>query len=229
MRPRIEWRISDAPVAYPEALAVMEARVEAIREGRAPELVWLLEHPPLYTAGTSAKPEDLVAPDRFPVYRAGRGGQFTYHGPGQRVAYVMLDLKPRGGDVRQFVCDLEGWLIDTLQSFNLKGERRTGRVGIWIAGPDGDKKIAALGIRVRRWVSFHGVAVNVDPDLEHFSGIVPCGVRDAGVTSLLDQGIAVPMAEVDVALRVAFEQRFGVETQTGAAERAAPVARSRTG
>jgi len=229
MRPRIEWRISDAPVAYPEALAVMEARVEAIREGRAPELVWLLEHPPLYTAGTSAKPEDLVAPDRFPVYRAGRGGQFTYHGPGQRVAYVMLDLKPRGGDVRQFVCDLEGWLIDTLQSFNLKGERRTGRVGIWIAGPDGDKKIAALGIRVRRWVSFHGVALNVDPDLEHFSGIVPCGVRDAGVTSLLDQGIAVPMAEVDVALRVAFEQRFGVETQTGAAERAAPVARSRTG
>ena len=229
MRPRIEWRISDAPVAYPEALAVMEARVEAIREGRAPELVWLLEHPPLYTAGTSAKPEDLVAPDRFPVYRAGRGGQFTYHGPGQRVAYVMLDLKPRGGDVRQFVCDLEGWLIDTLQSFNLKGERRTGRVGIWIAGPDGDKKIAALGIRVRRWVSFHGVALNVDPDLEHFSGIVPCGVRDAGVTSLLDQGIAVPMAEVDLALRVAFEQRFGVETQTGAAERAAPVARSRTG
>lgn len=222
MKP-VEWRIADAPVAYPEALAVMEARVEAIREARAPELVWLLEHPPLYTAGTSAKPEDLVAPDRFPVYRTGRGGQFTYHGPGQRVAYVMLDLKPRGGDVRQFVCDLESWLIDTLASFNLKGERRTGRVGIWIAGPDGDRKIAALGIRVRRLVSFHGVAINVDPELEHFSGIVPCGVRDAGVSSLLEQGIAVPMAEVDVALRLAFERRFGVQTQTGAAERAAPV------
>ena len=213
MKPRVEWRIADAPVPYPEALATMEARVEAIREGRAPELVWLLEHPPLYTAGTSARPEDLIAPDRFPVYRTGRGGQFTYHGPGQRVAYVMLDLKPRGGDVRQFVCDLESWLIDTLASFNLKGERRTGRVGIWIAGPGGDKKIAALGIRVRRWVSFHGVALNVDPELEHFSGIVPCGVRDAGVTSLLDLGIAVPMTEVDVALRGAFERRFGVETQ----------------
>jgi lipoyl(octanoyl) transferase len=212
----VEWRIADRPVAYPEAVAAMEARVAEIRDGTAPELVWLVEHPPLYTAGTSAQDADLVEPDRFPVHRTGRGGQFTYHGPGQRVGYVMLDLKRRGSDVRQFVCDLESWLIDTLAAFNLKGERRTGRVGIWIAGPGGDAKIAALGIRVRRWVSYHGVSLNVDPDLTHFAGIVPCGVRDAGVTSLLDQGIAVSMAEVDVALRNAFEQRFA-RTETGAA------------
>jgi lipoyl(octanoyl) transferase len=212
----VEWRIADSPVAYLEAVAAMEARVAAIHDGTAPELVWLVEHPPLYTAGTSAQDADLVEPDRFPVHRTGRGGQFTYHGPGQRVGYVMLDLKRRGADVRQFVCDLESWLIDTLAAFNLKGERRTGRVGIWIAGPGGDAKIAALGIRVRRWVSYHGVSLNVDPDLAHFAGIVPCGVRDAGVTSLLDQGIAVSMAEVDAALRDAFEQRFA-RTETGAA------------
>jgi lipoyl(octanoyl) transferase len=217
----VEWRICDRPVAYPEAVATMEARVAAIREGSAPELVWLVEHPPLYTAGTSAQDGDLVEPDRFPVHRTGRGGQFTYHGPGQRVGYVMLDLKRRGSDVRQFVCDLESWLIDTLASFNLKGERRTGRVGIWIAGPAGDAKIAALGIRVRRWVSYHGVSLNVDPDLTHFAGIVPCGVRDAGVTSLLDQGIAVSMAEVDVALRRAFERRFA-RTKTDAASSQRP-------
>lgn len=214
---KVEWRISASPVAYPEAVAAMEARVAAIRAGAAPELVWLLEHPPLYTAGTSAQDQDLVEPDRFPVYRTGRGGQFTYHGPGQRVAYVLLDLKRRGGDVRQFVHDLEQWLIDSLAAFNLRGERREGRVGIWIAGPDGDAKIAALGIRVRRWVSYHGVSLNVDPDLSHFAGIVPCGVRDAGVTSLLAQGIVASMAEVDVALRAAFERRFGVPTETGAA------------
>jgi lipoyl(octanoyl) transferase len=212
----VEWLIADRPVAYPEAVATMEARVAAIHAGSAPELVWLVEHPPLYTAGTSARDTDLVEPDRFPVYHTGRGGQFTYHGPGQRVGYVMLDLKRRGSDVRQFVCDLESWLIDTLAAFNLKGERRAGRVGIWIGGPGGDAKIAALGIRIRRWVSYHGVSLNVDPDLSHFAGIVPCGVRDAGVTSLLDQGIAVPMAEVDVALRNAFEQRFA-PTETGAA------------
>jgi lipoyl(octanoyl) transferase len=213
----LEWRISDAPVAYPDAVTAMEARAAAIREGQAPELVWLLEHPPLYTAGTSARDADLVDPGRFPVHRTGRGGQFTYHGPGQRVAYVMLDLKPRGGDVRQFVCDLESWLIATLAAFNLKGERRPGRVGIWIAGPGGDAKIAAIGIRVRRWVSYHGVSLNVAPDLAHFSGIVPCGVRGAGVTSLLEQGITASMAEVDLVLRAAFERRFAASTETGAA------------
>jgi len=218
----VEWSVADAPVAYADAVAAMEARVAAIRAGAAPELVWLLAHPPLYTAGTSAREEDLVEPGRFPVHRTGRGGQFTYHGPGQRVAYVMLDLKRRGGDVRRFVHDLEQWLIDTLALFNLRGERRQGRVGIWIAGPGGDAKIAALGIRVRRWVSYHGVALNVDPDLSHFRGIVPCGVRDAGVTSLLDQGIVIAMAEVDAALRRTFERRFGLTTETGAANTRRP-------
>lgn len=223
----VEWRVSDAPVDYAEAVAAMERRVAAIRDGTAPELVWLVQHPPLYTAGTSADDADLVEPGRFPVHRTGRGGQFTYHGPGQRVGYVMLDLKRRGGDVRGFVRDLEQWLIDTVASFNLRGERRDGRVGIWIARPGGpntgEDKIAALGIRVRRWVSYHGVALNVDPDLTHFSGIVPCGVHDAGVTSLLDQGIAVPMAEVDLALRRCFETVFGVTTATGATSPRRPL------
>ena len=211
----LEWRADDRPVDYPEAVAAMEARVAAIRAGRAPELVWLLEHPPLYTAGTSARDADLLEPDRFPVYRSGRGGQFTYHGPGQRVAYVMLDLKTRGCDVRGFVRDLEDWLIATLARFNVTGERRAGRVGIWVdrGGPnDRDRredKIAAIGVRIRRWVSYHGVALNVEPDLSHFQGIVPCGIREAGVTSLVDLGLPVAMADVDMALRSAFEEVFG--------------------
>ncbi len=212
----VEWRIDDAPVPYPTALAAMDERVADIRAGRAPELVWLLEHPPLYTAGTSARDGDLVAPDRFPVFRTGRGGQFTYHGPGQRVAYVMLDLARRGGDVRRYVCDLEAWIIATLARFNVKGERRTGRVGIWVdrsreKGPGREDKIAAIGVRVRHWVSLHGVALNVDPDLGHFAGIVPCGIADPryGVTSLADLGIYAQMAEVDGALRASFAGVFG--------------------
>jgi lipoyl(octanoyl) transferase len=213
----IDWRISDQPVAYLEALAVMEARVEAIAKGTASELIWLLEHPALYTAGTSAKPADLIAPDRFPVFTAGRGGQYTYHGPGQRIAYVMLDLRRRGNDVRAFVCNLESWLMDTLAAFNVRGERREGRVGVWVSrpemsaggGPGREDKIAALGIRVRRGVTFHGISLNVEPDLEHFSGIVPCGVTRHGVTSLADLGLPVTMHDADVALRTAFEGRFG--------------------
>src|SRR6516162_5912222 len=209
-----EWRISNRPVAYQEAVAAMEARAAAIAAGDANELVWLLEHPPLYTAGTSARPEHLVEP-RFPVFSTGRGGQFTYHGPGQRVAYAMLDLKRRGGDVRRFVAGLEEWLIRTLAAFNIRGERREDRVGVWVRRPDkGDgceDKIAALGIRVKRWVTLHGVSLNVDPDLSHFGGIVPCGVGDPryGVTSFLDLGHVVSMAEVDMALRRAFEEVFG--------------------
>jgi lipoyl(octanoyl) transferase len=211
----VEWRISDDLVPYQDALAVMEERVEAIRQGRAPEMVWLLEHPPLYTAGTSANPRDLLEPDRFPVHPAGRGGQYTYHGPGQRVAYTMLDLKARGGDIRAFVCSLEEWLISTLAAFNIRGERRQGRVGIWIdKGPYGglpgqDDKIAAIGVRVRRWVSYHGVALNVDPDLGHFSGIVPCGISAHGVTSMVALGHLVSLEEVDCALRSAFDEVFG--------------------
>ncbi|MDJ0936752.1 MAG: lipoyl(octanoyl) transferase LipB [Kiloniellales bacterium] len=209
----VEWRTSERPQAYPEAVAAMEARVAEIRAGRAPELVWLLEHPPLYTAGTSADDADLVDPGRFPVYRTGRGGQYTYHGPGQRVAYVMLDLQRRGGDLRRYVCDLEDWLIRALARFNVKGERREGRVGIWIARDAGrEDKIAAVGVRVRRWVTYHGVALNVDPDLGHFEGIVPCGVREHGVTSLVDLGLPVTLADADVALRAAFEEVFGLET-----------------
>lgn len=213
--PPVEWRIDDDPVPYPEALRVMEERVEAIRAGTAAELVWLLEHPPLYTAGTSARPEDLLDPDRFPVYSAGRGGQFTYHGPGQRVAYVMLDLKRRGADVRRFVTELEEWLIRTLAAFNIRGERRDGRVGIWVdkaayGGVAGQEdKIAAIGVRVRRWVSFHGVALNVDPDLSHFAGIVPCGIQQHGVTSMVALGHLVSMPEVDSALMAAFADIFG--------------------
>ena len=209
----IEWRISDRPVEYADAISTMEARVEAIARAQSPELVWLLEHPSLYTAGTSAKPADLIAPDRFPVFHAGRGGQYTYHGPGQRIAYVMLDLRKRGGDIRAFVCALEAWLIETLASFNVRGERRPGRVGVWVARPEKgagrEDKIAALGIRVRRGVTFHGVSLNVEPDLEHFSGIVPCGVTGHGVTSLADLGLPVTMHDADVALRRAFENHFG--------------------
>ena len=203
-----EWEVAPAPVPYPEAVARMEARAAAIADHTAPELVWLVEHPPIYTAGTSAKDADLLDA-RFPVYRTGRGGQFTYHGPGQRVGYVMLDLKRRRGDVRGFVRDLEEWLIRALARFNVKGERREGRVGIWVARGSREDKIAAIGVRVRRWVTFHGVSLNVDPDLTHFSGIVPCGVSEHGVTSLRELGLAVTMAEVDAALRAAFAEVFG--------------------
>jgi lipoyl(octanoyl) transferase len=228
----VEWLISDRPVAYAEALAAMDARAAAIAAGSAPELVWLLEHPPLYTAGTSANRADVIDA-RFPVFEAGRGGQMTYHGPGQRVAYTMLDLKQRGPDVRRFVATLEEWLIRTLAAFNVRGERREDRVGVWVRRPDkGDgfeDKIAAIGIRVRHWVTLHGVALNVEPDLSHFTGIVPCGVHENryGVTSLADLGHVVSMAEVDMALRTAFEGLFGptVRVQaaaaTGAAGRAA--------
>ncbi|MQX36416.1 lipoyl(octanoyl) transferase LipB [Roseospira navarrensis] len=207
--PGPEWRTSDAPVPYPEALAAMEARAAAIRAGEAREQVWLLEHPPLYTAGTSARPGDLVAPDRFPVYAAGRGGQYTYHGPGQRVAYVMLDLAARDRDVRCHVHRLESWLIATLARFGVTGERREGRVGLWVPRADGrEDKIAAIGVRVRRWVTFHGVALNVHPDLSHYGGIVPCGIRDHGVTSLRDLERGVTLAEVDRVLRETFVQVF---------------------
>jgi lipoyl(octanoyl) transferase len=210
----VQWRISDAPVAYPEALATMEARAAAIAAGDASELVWLLEHPPLYTSGTSAVPADLLDP-RFPVFAAGRGGQFTYHGPGQRVVYLMLDLKRRRPDVRAYVASLEQLIIRTLDAFNVRGERREDRVGVWVARPDKgpgyEDKIAAIGVRLRRWVAFHGLAINVEPDLRHFGGIVPCGVGDPryGVTSLVDLGLPVTLTDVDVALRRAFEEIFG--------------------
>ena len=254
-RETVDWRISEGPQDYADAVAFMERRVQAIRDGRAPETVWLLEHPPLYTAGTSARAEELLDPDRFPVFRTGRGGRYTYHGPGQRVAYVMLDLTTRGNDVRAFVRGLEAWLIATLARFGVRGERRPGRVGIWVdrtpggppggippgikyaggapatpGGPPGgvppitpaggapeipggpagrEGKIAAIGVRVRHWVTFHGVSINVDPDLGHFAGIVPCGVTGHGVTSLRDLGVAATMAEVDAALMTAFAEAFG--------------------
>jgi lipoyl(octanoyl) transferase len=203
-----EWTVRPGLLPYPEAVAFMEARAAAIAEGTLPELVWLVEHPPIYTAGTSARDEDLLDA-RFPVFKTGRGGQFTYHGPGQRVGYVMLNLKGRGGDVRRYVHDLEEWLIQALARFDVKAERREGRVGIWVARGAQEDKIAALGVRVRRWVTFHGVALNVAPDLTHFGGIVPCGIRGHGVTSLADLGITVTMAEVDSALKAAFEEVFG--------------------
>lgn len=212
-----EWLVTREPVDYPAAVAVMEARVAAIAAGTAAEAVWLLEHPPLYTAGTSADASDLLTGDRFPVYRTGRGGQYTYHGPGQRVAYVMLDLGRRGPDLRKYVRSLEDWIIRSLSGFGVAGERRDGLVGVWVATPSGYDKIAAIGIRVRRWVSFHGIAVNVDPDLEHFTGIVPCGVRGAGVTSLRALGIDAGMPEVDAALRCAFEAEFGPTVTPSAA------------
>lgn len=208
VKAEVEWKVSDRQVAYPEALAEMEARAAAIADGTAGEQVWLLEHPPIYTAGTSANDADLIDA-RFPVYRTGRGGQFTYHGPGQRVGYAMLDLKTRTPDVRAYVRDLEQWLIETLAQFNIKGERREGRVGIWVQRGMREDKIAALGVRIKRWVTLHGVALNVEPDLTHFSGIVPCGVRAHGVTSLADLGIAVSMADVDVALKQSFRKIFG--------------------
>jgi lipoyl(octanoyl) transferase len=212
LKSNIEWKIDDRPVEYQTAIAAMEARAVAIRNGTAPEQVWLLEHPALYTAGTSARIEDLLRPDRFPVHRTGRGGQYTYHGPGQRVAYVMLDLQARGGDIRRYVCDLEEWVIRALASFNVKAERRDGRIGLWVdQGGGHEGKIAAIGVRVRRWVSYHGIAVNLDPDLSHFDGIVPCGIADPkfGVTSLHDLGIPASMAELDSALIAAFEDVFG--------------------
>ena len=214
-----EWIISPGEVLYPIAVDAMRRRAAAIAEGAAPEAVWLLEHPPLYTAGTSASAGDLLAPGRFPVYEAGRGGQYTYHGPGQRVAYVMLDLRQRGRDVRCLVQGLEGWIVDTLAAFNIRGERRPGRIGVWVRRPEKgagrEDKIAAIGVRVSRWVSFHGIAINVSPTLEHFRGIVPCGIADQGVTSFEDLGQPVSMPEVDSALRLAFARRFGPVAAAG--------------
>jgi lipoyl(octanoyl) transferase len=208
------WAVSAAPVPYPEAMAAMQARVDAIVDGKAGELVWLLEHPPLYTAGVSAKRGDLLDATRFPVFDTERGGQFTYHGPGQRVAYVMLDLRERGRDVRKFVQSLEAWVIDALAQFNVEGQLRDGRVGVWIerrvlGAPPREDKIAALGVKLRKWVSFHGVSLNVEPDLSHFAGIVPCGVTEHGVTSLVDLGRPVGMNDADAALKAAFQRVFG--------------------
>lgn len=216
--PPVRWRISDEPVPYPQALAEMEARAAAIADGKADELVWLLEHPPLYTAGTSAEARDLLQPDRFPVYNAGRGGEYTYHGPGQRVGYVLLDLKRRRQDVRAYVSAIEEVVIRTLDKMNVRGERREDRVGVWVRRPErpplpdgsmAEDKVAAIGIRLRRWVSFHGFSLNVEPDLSHFAGIVPCGISAYGVTSLVDLGLPVTMTDVDILIREAFEEVFG--------------------
>ncbi|WP_298497426.1 lipoyl(octanoyl) transferase LipB [uncultured Maritimibacter sp.] len=214
----VEWNITDGLTDYDDAVAFMEARAAAIAAGEADELIWLVEHPPLYTAGTSAKPADLVDPDRFPVHVTKRGGQYTYHGPGQRVVYVMLDLNRRGRDIRAFVQKMEDWVIATLDAFNIKGEVREGRVGVWVERPDrprtvtgkmAEDKIAAIGVRLRKWVSFHGLSINVEPELDHFTGIVPCGITEYGVTSLVDLGLPVTMADVDVALRRTFDEVFG--------------------
>ena len=210
----VEWAVSPAVVGYAHAVKVMEDRAAAIAAGQAAELVWLLEHLPLYTAGVSAKSGDLLAPDRFPVFESGRGGQYTYHGPGQRVAYVMLDLTARDRDVRKFVASLEAWVIDALGRFNVEGQIREGRVGVWVERrtpglPPQEDKIAAIGVKLRKWVSFHGISLNVEPDLEHFSGIVPCGQTEHGVTSLVDLGLPVTMDEADEALKSAFTDLFG--------------------
>ena len=214
----VSWRVFEGLQPYAETLAAMEAHAEAVSQGIAAEAIWLLEHPPLYTAGTSSNPADLVEPDRLPVHPTGRGGQYTYHGPGQRVAYVMLDLKRRRQDVRAFVCALEAWIINTLAEFNVKGERRSDRVGVWVVRPEkpnfpnglaAEDKVAAVGIRLRKWVSFHGIALNVEPDLAHFSGIVPCGIQGYGVTSLVDLGLPVTIEDVDIALKKAFVPVFG--------------------
>ncbi len=213
----VEWITSEAVVEYEAAVSFMESRAAAIAAGQAPECIWLLEHPPLYTAGTSAKIEDLTDPDRFPVYPSKRGGQYTYHGPGQRVIYVMLDVGKRGRDVRRFVQDLEAWVIQTLTEFNLTGHIRDGRVGVWVERPDkprradgllAEDKIAAIGIRLRKWVSFHGISINVEPDLSHFNGIVPCGIQEHGVTSLVDLGLPIALEDVDVALKRSFSAVF---------------------
>jgi len=201
-----QWQVSNKPVPYPDAIDLMERWVAAIRAQEAAELVWLLEHPPLYTAGTSADSSELIDPRGFPVYRTGRGGRYTYHGPGQRVAYVMLDLKARGGDLRAFVSGLEAWLIATLADFGIKGEVRADRVGVWVRHHGREDKIAAIGVRVRRWVTYHGIALNVAPDLDHFKGIVPCGIREHGVTSLAALGIDAPMADVDAMLKARFAE-----------------------
>jgi len=213
----VEWKTSPGLTDYDHAVAFMEARADAICAGHADETIWLVEHPPLYTAGTSAKIADLVAPDRFPVYQTRRGGQYTYHGPGQRVAYAMLDLRKRGKDVRRYVQNLERWIINSLAEFNVKGEIRDGRVGVWVVRPDKplnpdgtfhEDKIAAIGVRIRKWVAFHGISINVDPELEHFTGIIPCGIRDHGVTSLVDLGLPVTMDDLDVALKHCFGPVF---------------------
>ncbi|MCX8507938.1 MAG: lipoyl(octanoyl) transferase LipB [Rhodobacteraceae bacterium] len=222
----IEWITSPGLVPYEQALAFMEARVEAIHQSSAPECIWFLEHPPLYTAGTSAQPEDLTDPHRFPVFEARRGGQYTYHGPGQRVVYVMLNLEAREKDVRRFVARLEGWITAALAQFNVRGQIRPGRVGVWVtrpdktpnaAGPPCEDKIAAIGVRLRKWVSFHGLSINVEPDLSHFDGIVPCGIRGHGVTSLVDLGLPVTMADLDLALRATFDAAFAPGSQPSGA------------
>ena len=222
-RPVVHWAVSDGLVDYEAAVAAMEARAEAIAAGQAGELVWLLEHPPLYTAGASAKPEDLLDPERFPVFKTGRGGEHHYHGPGQRTAYVMVDLRRRGRDVRAYVRNLEEWIIQALSRFNVVGERRCDRVGVWVdrtrpGGAEREDKIAAIGVRLRRWVSFHGISLNVEPDLSHFAGITPCGIADPryGVTSLVDLGLPVTMAEADEALKQAFADVFGPVSDTAA-------------
>lgn len=210
----IEWRVSDAPVPYQEALAFMEARAVAVREGTENELVWLLEHPPLFTAGTSADPAELINPLGFPVFEAGRGGRYTYHGPGQRVGYVILDLDKRGRDIRCFVHSLEGWMIDTLAELGVSAHRADGRIGIWVGEGSGERKIGALGVRVKRWVTLHGFALNVAPDLTHFTGIVPCGIAQYGVTSLAELGKQMPLTRVDAALKRSFRHFLnGLETQ----------------
>ncbi|NUH64776.1 lipoyl(octanoyl) transferase LipB [Sulfitobacter sp. S0837] len=227
----VEWIISDGLTDYRAAEAWMESRAAAIAAGEADECIWLVEHPPLYTAGTSAKPADLTDPGRFPVYPTRRGGQYTYHGPGQRVAYVMLNVAARGRDVRCFVRQLEDWVIATLDQFNLRGEIRPGRVGVWVQRPDkpnqadgspAEDKIAAIGIRLRKWVSFHGISINVEPDLSHFSGIIPCGIAEHGVTSLVDLGLPVTMDDVDLALRASFDGVFGAEAPAPACPASAP-------